>query len=152
MKRKINIIFYLILIFSLVLFTAVFLNSCAFLTEIFGGKDKNEESPETGINVSGYVWVDPNIPSRGSIVVGFMDIDPEAQNIYNPVPWANFEGSYKLISDYYGGGGTYDFNFEGIPEGRYWMMAIVDHNGNHQLDYDESTGEIFEPVGAYPFL
>jgi hypothetical protein len=105
------------------------------------------------IKVSGYVSIDPSIFISGDVYIGFIDIDPQSEeNIPNPVPWANFSGSYRYLGSYTGGkGGSYLFTFDEVPKGKYLLLAIVDANGNGVLDLGPS-GEPSEPVGLYPYM
>lgn len=139
-----------ILIILLTAISSIFILSCGFVSMLFD-IEKEGEAFYLNVKVSGYVSIDPSIFIGGDVYIGFIDIDPQSvEGIPNPVPWANFSGSYILLGSYTGGeGGSYMFTFEDVPEGRYILLAIIDTNGNGLLDMGPS-GDPAEPVGPYP--
>ncbi|MGQ9616754.1 MAG: hypothetical protein ACUVWJ_10205 [Spirochaetota bacterium] len=139
-----------ILIILIAAFSSIFILSCGFVSMLFD-IEKEGEAFYLNVKVSGYLSIDPSIFIGGDVYIGFIDIDPQSsEGIPNPVPWANFSGSYLYLGSYTGGeGGSYMFTFEDVPEGRYILLAIIDTNGNALLDMGPS-GDPAEPVGLYP--
>ncbi len=139
-------LFKIMIVLSMVVLFGLAFTGCEFVQDIFG---KDGGNGDDTISVSGTVYIDPSVPSGSPVFVGFISYDP-AQYLPNPLPWVNFSGNPQRLGDYYGEGGNYPFNFTGVPTGRYFMLALIDKNGNGMLDFD-SYGDPTEYVGVYPF-
>jgi len=112
---------------------------------MFGGGGGGDDGGGT-VRVTGSVYIDPSITESGDVIVGFIDEDPSYyEGFSGPVEWANFQGSSQYLGNFTR---AFTFDFPDVPEGNYFMIAIIDTNYNGKLDLD--YGEPLEPVGAWP--
>jgi len=107
-----NKLLRIIMVLVLSVSVGLSLSSCAFIEDFFGGGGGGEEGGT--VRVTGSVYIDGSVGTEVGypLYVGFFDFYPQGEeSVPNPIPFADFSGSSKLISNYSAPYQTYSFTF-----------------------------------------